>query len=1035
MPEPRFPFLTAVLLCLPVIPAARAGDAALTFNKDLRPILSDKCFACHGFDPKKREGGLRLDTPEGAFAKNKDGEAAIVPGNPEASLVWQRIVTTDKDDIMPPPESHKNLKPEEKEFIRRWIVQGAPYQKHWAFEAPVKPATPEGGIDGFITAGLTPHPALQATAGASRETLIRRVAFTLTGLPPSLAEMDAYLKDDAPEAYDRMVDRYLASPHYGEEMARHWLDIARYADTHGMHLDNERQMWAYRDWVVRSFNSNQPFDRFTIEQLAGDLIPDASQDQLIATGFNRCNVTTGEGGSIDAEYLFRYAVDRASTTAQTWLGLTAGCAVCHDHKYDPVTQKEFYQLYSFFYSNADPAMDGNALLTNPVLKLKPENYPEKMRAFDKHVDAVQQAMDAKMATVTYSDPAERNPKPDIKQSDSVWFEDDFPEGGKLNEGAAPAQFVEAPAPVFSGKRSLKRGGAGTVQDVFLGGAAPLTVPMEARFYVHVYLDPSNPPKEVMIQFNTGGWSHRALWGADEIAFGAVGTTERFVAGPLPEPGKWVRLEVEAAKMGLAAGAQVQGYAFTVLDGTVWFDHLGVLGTVDPAADPSQSFLAWRRASAAMKPPGIPESLAPLVAAGPDKAITPDDLRRLRDFYLQRVCVETKPVFADEAVKLDAVRKERKDYQDSLPSTFIWNDLAMPRDSFVMERGAYDKPGAKVEPGVPAVLPAMHKSSPQGRATRMDLARWITAPENPLTARVTVNRFWQQVFGLGLVKSSHDFGTQGSLPSHPALLDWLAIRFEESGWDVKKLMRLMVTSQAFRRSAATPEAQWTGDPENHFLARGPRIRLDAEQLRDQVLFVSGLLDFTAGGRGAMTYQPPNIWEPLAFTGSNTQFYKQDTGANLYRRSLYTFLKRTAPAPFMVNFDAPSREQACPRRERSDTPLQALQLMNDVQHVEAARVFAGRILASCPPENPKALEERMSFAWRSALSRPPTTDESAAVLDFLRSRLTKFEAAPEEAKKLITFGDSKPDPQWAAPELAAWTLAANLILNLDETINRN
>ncbi|RYD37117.1 MAG: DUF1549 domain-containing protein, partial [Verrucomicrobiaceae bacterium] len=559
-PSSRSPFLTAALLCLPLLPAVRAlaatEEAPLSFNRDLRPILSDKCFACHGFDAKKREAGLRLDTPEGAFTKNKDGEAAIVPGNPEASPVWQRIATTDLDDIMPPPDSHKELKPEEKEIIRRWIVQGAPYQKHWAFETPVKPPTPEGGIDGFLAAGLAGHPDLKAESEASRETLIRRVSFTLTGLPPSIQEVSRWLNDDAPDAYERMVDRYLASPHYGEEMARHWLDIARYADTHGMHLDNERQMWAYRDWVVRSFNGNQPFDRFTIEQLAGDLIPDATQDQLIATGFNRCNVTSGEGGSIDAEYLFRYAVDRASTTAQTWLGLTAGCAVCHDHKYDPLTQKEFYQLYSFFYSNADPAMDGNALLTNPVLKLKPDDYPEKMRTFDARVDAAQQAMDAKMAAVTYADPAEADPKPVVKLTDSVWFEDNFPEGAKVNEGTSPPQFVVSPEPVFSGKRSLKRGGTGTVQDVFLGGAAPLTVPMEGKFYLYVYLDRAHPPKEVMIQFHTIGWSHRALWGADDIEFGQRGTTERFVAGPLPEVGKWVKLEVAADKIGLPAGKQV-----------------------------------------------------------------------------------------------------------------------------------------------------------------------------------------------------------------------------------------------------------------------------------------------------------------------------------------------------------------------------------------------------------------------------------------------------------------------------------------------
>ncbi len=1034
VPAP-FRLLARAIVCLTLSSRMVAADPPLSFNRDIRPVLSDKCFACHGFDPKTREGGLRLDTPEGAFATNKKGKAAIVPGDPENSMVWQRILSADPDEMMPPPESHKQLSGPEKEKIRRWIGEGAVYQKHWAFEAPAGPETPSHGLDGFLAKSWAARPDLLPMPEADSGTLIRRVSMALTGLPPSLEETDSYLNDTAPGAYDRMVDRYLNSPRYGEEMARHWLDVARYADTHGMHLDNERQMWAYRDWVIRSFNNNQPFDRFTIEQLAGDLIPDATQDQKIATGFNRCNVTTGEGGSIDAEYLFRYAVDRASTTAQTWLGLTAGCAACHDHKYDPLTQKEFYQLYAFFYSNADPAMDGNALLTNPVMKILPEDHAERVRGFDEQMAAVQRQMDAKIPEVPYTDPAEQDPKPAVQPTDNVWFEDAFAADAKVNEGGAAAQFVEAPEPVFSGQRSLKRSGQGTVQDVIMGGTLPLTVPHDARFYLHVFLDPGNPPKEIMIQFNSGEWKHRAFWGADLIPFGTVGTPERFAAGTLPETGKWVRLEVEAAKLGLSPGTSLAGYALTIFDGTAWFDQVGVTGQNDPASDPQQSFKAWHRASTGMNPPGLAPDLLAVLAAGPESEAMREDLHRLRSYFLQRVCAATVPLFAAEAAQLAGIAKERETYQNSLPSTFVWNDLATPRDSFVMERGQYDRPGEKVSPGVPAVLPQLHQSAPGGRATRMDLARWLTAPENPLTARVTVNRYWQQIFGVGLVKTSHDFGTQGDLPSHPELLDWLAVRFQESGWDVKKLIRLMVTSHAFRRSSAAPAPQWQADPANRLLARGPRFRLDAEQLRDQVLFASGLLDFTAGGRGTMPYQPPNIWEPVGFAGSNTRFYKTDTGINLHRRSIYTFLKRTAPAPFMVNFDAPSREQTCSMRERSNTPLQALQLMNDVQHVEGARAFAWRILESCPDSHPDAPGERLRFAWRTVLARLPSPAESAAVLDFYRSRLAKFQASPDEAARLVTVGESKPAAGANAVELAAWTLTANLLLNLDETITRN
>ncbi len=1005
-----------------------AAAAPLTFNKDLRPILSDKCFACHGFDAKKREASLRLDTPEGAFAANKEGRHAIVPGKPEESLVWQRITTADADDVMPPAKSHKTLSDSEKATIKTWIEQGAPYQKHWSFETPVKPAVPPGPgneIDRFIsaslqTSGLIPQPE------ADRSTLIRRVTMALTGLPPALADVDAFLADTADGAFERMVDRCLSSPHYGEEMARHWLDVARYGDTHGMHLDNERQMWAYRDWVVSAFNRNLPYDPFTIDQLAGDLIPNATQDQQIATGFNRCNVTTGEGGSIDAEFIFRYAVDRASTTAQAWLGLTAGCAVCHDHKYDPISTKEFYSLYSFFHSSADPAMDGNALLTQPVMKVKPGGYDEKMKAFADSEAALAKEIDEKAATLAYQDPAEANPKPPVTEVEQIWFEDAFPEGAQVGASGHTTTFVESP--VFSGKKSLKRGGPAMAQDYYQAGAQPLTVPPEAKFFLHVYLDPADPPEEIMIQFHSDGWKHRAVWGQDIIEFGAKNTTERHVAGSLPALGQWVKLEVDGNRMGLASGTALLGYAFTVHGGTAWFDNMGVTGRTDPASDPALSLAAWRKAQAGKDTAGAPGDLNGWLKEGPDKPRTPEELKRLRDFYLRTACAATRPAFAPLQASLAAAQKERTDYDATVPSTFVWKDMAQPRESFIMTRGQYDKPGEKVEPGTPAILPPLKKAA--ARATRLDLARWLTAPENPLTARVTVNRLWQQLFSTGLVKTSHDFGTQGALPSHPELLDWLGLWFQENGWDVKKLVRLMVTSQTFRRQSAAQPDQWTADPDNTRLARGPRFRLDAEQVRDQALYAGGLLQLQLGGKGVRPYQPPNIWEPVAFGGSNTQNYKADTGPALYRRTLYTFFKRTAPHPLMVNFDAPSREQSCIRRERSNTPLQALQLMNDVQHYEAARAFAARIIAAAASP-----EERIAFAFRTVLSRPPAPEESAVVAALFQRQLAKYQAAPAEAKKAVTFGESKPPEGISEPDLAAWALVANLILNMDETVVRN
>jgi hypothetical protein len=1005
-----------------------ALGAPLSFNRNIRPILSDKCFACHGFDAKKREADLRLDVAESAFKANKKGHHAIVAGKPEESLLWQRITSTDPDEVMPPPDSHKSLDSAEKALLREWIQQGAPYEKHWAFEPPVKPSVPEGPgseIDRLVMAPLQAA-GTKRSPEADHATLIRRVSMALTGLPPRVEEVDAFLSDGSPDAYRRMVDRYLASPHYGEEMARHWLDVARYGDTHGMHLDNERQTWAYRDWVVNAFNRNLPFDQFTIEQLAGDLLPAPTQDQQIATGFNRCNVTTGEGGSIDAEFIFRYAVDRTSTTAQAWLGLTAGCAVCHDHKYDPISTREFYSLYAFFQSNADPAMDGNVLLTQPVLKVKPMDYDPKMQAFSKREATLRQALEEQAAQVVYQDPATVDPAPVIKTLESIWFEDDFPAGAKAGAVGHPQTLVDDP--VWSGKKSLKRSGEGMAQDYYEAGAVALEVPPQPKFFVHVFLDPKDPPEEVMIQFHTGAWSHRAVWGQDIIEFGAKNTTERFVAGPLPAPGEWVKLEVEGPGMGLAAGAKVSGFAFTVHGGTAYFDQLGVTGQVDPAKDPALSLAAWRKAQTGKDTPGAPPDLNGWLKEGPDKARQDAESKRIQQFYFMNVCSTTKGAFATRQAELAAVIKERTDYDGKVPSTFIFNDLPQPRDSFVMIRGQYDQPGEKVMPATPAILPPLKQAG--SRANRLDLAKWLVAPENPLTARVTVNRLWQQLFGTGLVKTAHDFGTQGSVPSHPALLDWLALWFQENHWDVKGLVRMIVTSDIFRQQSSAPSGDWLADPENRNLRRGPRFRLDAEQVRDQALFVSGLMQLGMGGKGVNPYQPPNIWEPLAFGGSNTQFYKQDTGAALYRRTLYTFFKRTAPHPLLVNFDAPNREQSCIRRDRTNTPLQALQLMNDVQHYEAARGFAQRIMASGSTP-----DSRILFAYRSVLARPPTAEESAIVQELYQKQLAKYQGAPAEAAKAIHFGESKPPRDLGVPELASWTLVANLILNLDEAIVRN
>jgi mono/diheme cytochrome c family protein len=1027
--------------------AAEPGRGAIVFNRDVRPILSDNCFSCHGIDAKHRKADLRLDTAEGMTADN-DGSRAVVPGDVAKSALIARIDSADPSEVMPPPDSHKKLTPAQRDVLRRWIEQGAPYQKHWSFEPIAKPALPAVGvavanpIDAFLLDRLH-REQVTANAEADRRTLARRAAFALTGLPPTPAEVDAFVKDSAPGGYERLVEHYLASPRFGEEMARHWLDLARYGDTHGLHLDNERQMWAYRDYVVKSFNDNKPFDRFTVEQIAGDLLRDPGRaapttDQLIATGFNRCNVTTSEGGSIPAEYQFRYAVDRASTVATAWMGLTAGCAQCHDHKFDPISAKEFYSLYAFFNSAADPAMDGNALQTHPTVKIASPEQEKHLADLTSALEAKQKALDAKTAELAYADPADANPKPPVEETQTVWLDDAFPPGAAAKAGpGAPTQWVtsvDGGGAVYSGERAIKRTDKGLAQDYYEGGAAPLTIPTSGEFFAYVYLDPKDPPRSIMLQFHKGGWKYRAVWGDyNVIEWGTPATTERVNMGPLPALSQWVRLEVPSAKLGLEAGDQITGFAVTQFGGTVYWDKLGITGRSDRASDPAQSFAAWRAARVGMDTPAVPPDIAKLLKAGPDKVKQPEELKKLREYYLQNVCATTKgelaPLFADVA----KVKKEREDLDKSIPSSFVFTDAPKPNDSFVMIRGQYDQKGEPVEPATPAFLPALRKASPdaKARATRLDLALWLVSPEHPLTARVAANRLWQQFFGTGLVKTSADFGSQGEPPSHPELLDFLAATYRDTAWDTKGMVRLLVTSAAFKRSSVVKPEFLARDPANRLYARGPRFRLDSEQIRDNALFVSGLMVDKMGGPGVKPYQPPNIWEPVGFVGSNTRFYKQDSGDALYRRSLYVFIKRTAPAPFLSNFDAPNREQCTTLRERSNTPLQALQLMNDTQQFEAARALAQRMMT----EGGASPAERIAFAYRTVLSRAPEADETAVLQEQLAAHLDRYTKDEAAAKKALAHGASKPRPDLKPSELAAYTMVASTVLNLDETLNRN
>ncbi|MEO1529322.1 MAG: PSD1 and planctomycete cytochrome C domain-containing protein, partial [Planctomycetota bacterium] len=775
------------LVLLTLLSAPSAGGE-ISFQRDVRPILSDHCFACHGPDAATREADLRLDVAASAYESN-----AVTPGSLDESEIWGRIQSDDPDLRMPPPEHHKELTGQQKSTLQAWIESGAAYQQHWSFVAPQRPEVPavDGGlhpIDAFVRDRLS-REGLRPSTRADKRTLIRRVSLDLTGLPPTAEEVAAFLADETEDAYERVVDRLLDRVTYGEHMARYWLDLARYADTHGMHLDNERSMWPYRDWVVRAFHQNLPFDDFTRWQLAGDLLDEPKQDQLIASGFNRCNVTTGEGGSIAEEWVYRYAVDRTSTTAEVWMGLTAGCAVCHDHKFDPLSTKEYYSLYAFFHSAADPAMDGNKIDTPPILKLYSEDDKKTVAELDRKLEVLRAETKTKLATFEYIDPATLDPLPQPEQNESIWFEDAFPTGAKVEVSGDPVNLVnEDQGEVFSGKWALKRTAEGLSQAFYSSGATPFTVKKNSKITVRCFLDPENTPKTIMLQFHTSGWSHRAVWGEEAlIPFGAPGTPQKVLMGELPKKGEWVELVVDAKEMGLTPGAKVTGYAFTQFAGTVTWDRLSQRSTLNKAKDIEWSWIAWQKAKSGKRNNELPEGLRQLVRGKQYDKWSDDERRQVFDHWLESTHAGARPVLAEINARRREIEAKKKKVDDDAPITFVMADLPNPRESFVMIRGAYDQPGERVTRDVPSFLPPLPTRGDEQLYNRLDLANWLVSGEHPLTARVAVNRFWQQFFGAGLVRTSGDFGSQGEPPSHPELLDWLSVDFVQSGWDVKQLV--------------------------------------------------------------------------------------------------------------------------------------------------------------------------------------------------------------------------------------------------------
>jgi hypothetical protein len=1010
----------------------------VNYARDVRPILSDNCFACHGPDDQKRKAGLRLDTKDGAFTKLKSGGVAVVAGKPDESDLVDRIETDDPELRMPPRKSGKQLTSAQIAVLRRWVEQGAPISTHWAFDSPRKPAVPavkNAGwpiteIDRFVLArleaeGLTPAPE------ADKTTLIRRATLDLTGLPPTLPEVDAFLADSSSGAYEKVVDRLLRSPRYGEHMARFWLDAARYGDTHGLHLDNYREIWPYREWVINAFNENKPFDRFVVEQLAGDLLPNPRPDQLIATGYNRCHVSTNEGGSIEEEVYVRNVVDQVDTNGTVFLGLTVGCARCHDHKYDPIRSKDYYQLFAFFNNIDGSPMDGNAARWAPVMPVPTRRQADELQAALARIAGIKESIKKATAELIAAGAVKCDDKEakSAKRAEFVWIDDGLPQAA-TPQGDGPWDFVGKPDhPVYSGSVALRNAARGMKQRFFDNAARKLRVGAGDTLFAYVYIDAKNPPRELMLQWHTkGNWSHRAFWGENVIPFGKEGTPERRRLGDLPAAGRWTRLAVPVAKLDLAPGTEIEGWAFTQHDGTVYWDRAGIETETAQDGQLYDSQSAWDLAQRAHADAGLPENIKNIVGIDRSRR-SESEQTELRTYFIEHAHAGTARILEPLRNKLAQAERDRTKLEEQFASTLVFREKAgEPRPAFQLKRGEYDQRGEKVDRAVPAFLPPLLAGAP---LNRLGLAEWLIAPNHPLTTRVAVNRYWLQLFGTGIVKTAEDFGAQGEPPSHPELLDWLAVQFREDGWNVKRLLKRMMMSATYRQSSRVTPESLAKDPSNRLLARGPRFRLDAEMLRDQALYAGGLLVEEVGGASVKPPQPFGLWEAVGYTDSNTAHFTADSGARkVHRRSLYTFWKRTAPPPQMATFDAPSREACQVRRERTNTPLQALLLMNEPQYIQAARGLAERTLR----EAPAADGGRLKYMFRLVTGRLPQPQEFAELSATLKDLTAHYTTDRGAATQLLKTADAPPDAHHQPAQLAAWTMVANVILNLDEAISK-
>jgi hypothetical protein len=1074
-------------------PAAEAPTKPVDFNREIRPILSDNCFKCHGPDEKMRMAKMRLDETEGLFV-DRGGYKIIVPGNSAQSKIYQKISSKDVAFRMPPVYSGKTLTDKQIAVIKQWIDQGAKWETQWSFVAPKRPAVPEvkdkawarNPIDSFVLARLEAE-GLKPSEEADKATLLRRVSFDLTGLPPTPAEVDSFVADKSPDAYEKRVDRLLASPHYGERMAMEWLDLARYSDTHGYHIDSLRAMWPWRDWVIKAYNKNMPYDQFTVEQLAGDLLPNATVDDKIASGFNRNNMINFEGGAVPQEYHAEYTIDRASTTGTVWLGLTVGCARCHDHKFDPIRQKDFYQLVAYFNSVPERGLDGFLGNADPVLPLPTPVQQQQLDELNGQLAATLAALPEK-DIVAQRNEWQKTALTSIAEPSQEGLIAYYPLEGSLADTAGQHHDGKAvrgevvyddgkvgKAAEFSGETQVSFANTGDFDrgDPFAlalwirtstSSAVKLVQKRDSSEHWQGYEIALDDPAYDRPQNRLTHFIVRlaAKWPDDAIE---VRSKERYATGQLPHllmsydgSGKasGVKLyvngkpaETEVVKDNLSGtfrttapleiGNKANGKPF---EGEL--DDLRIYGRTvkDEEAEtlairlPARSVLAELAGKSAQEIVTLqPEKAPPEAEIGEeDKAETPEakaallekqHQAALSDYFLKYAAPEKDRQLYAQLIEL---RKEKVKLEGSITSVMVMTEMKKPRDTFILGRGQYDNPGEKVNPGVPAFLPPLPPGAP---ANRLALAKWLVDPKNPLTARVAVNRYWQDCFGVGIVKTAEDFGSQGEQPSHPQLLDWMATEFIANGWDIKAMMRLIVTSSTYRQSSHETREMADRDPENRLLARGPRFRLPAEMVRDNALDVAGLLDTRIGGPSVYPYQPKGLWEEMSFGGGfSGQTYTPSTGEDLYRRSMYTVWKRTVPPPSLTTFDAPDREKCTARRTITNTPLQALVLLNDPTYVEASRVLAEKTISQAGRDP----EKRLDFAFRLATDRKPRPQERAVLLTLAREELAEYRRDKASAMKLIGVGDAKRNPKLDPAELAAWTTVASTILNMDETITK-